>query len=50
MILKPRCLNASPDKLSRIETSDEPTNLEEGLPNTQLFVFNVVDDQFPYII
>lgn len=32
--MKPGHLNASPNQLSRIETGDEPTSLEEGLPNT----------------
>jgi len=30
-IVKTGCLNAGPDYLSRIETGEEPTNLEEGI-------------------
>lgn len=38
VIVKPRCLNVGPDHLTRIETGDETTSLEEGLPDVQLFV------------
>jgi len=31
-------LNAGLDHLSRIETGEEPTNLDGGLPDAQLFV------------
>ena len=31
-------LNALPDHLSQIETREVPTNLEEGLPDTQLYI------------
>ena len=34
VIFKPGQLNAGPDHLSCIETGEEPTNLEEGLPDT----------------
>ena len=43
-------LNAGPDHLSRIETGEEPTSLEEGFPDAQLFVVRVADDHFPDII
>ena len=33
VIFKIGCLNAGPDHLSQIKTSEEPTNLEEGLPD-----------------
>lgn len=33
VIIKPGRLNASPNHLSRIENSEEPTNLVEGLPD-----------------
>jgi len=32
VIVKPGHLNVGPNHLSRIETGEEPTNLEEGLP------------------
>eukprot|EP00253_Pinus_taeda_P035197 PITA_35197 len=42
-------LNVGPDHLSRIETGEEPTNLEEGLPDTD-FVVHVASRHFEYII
>ena len=33
IIVKPVRLNVGPDHLSRIETGEEPTNIEEGLSN-----------------
>jgi len=50
VIVKPGCLNAGPDHLSRIETGKEPTNLEEGLPGAQLLAVRVADDHFKDII
>ena len=50
MIVKPRRLNVGPDNLSWIENGEEPTNIDEGLPNTQLFVIRVVDEHFVDII
>ena len=40
----------APDQLTRIETGEEPTSLEEGLPDAQLFVVHLVDGQFEDII
>lgn len=48
--MKTRCLNDGPDHLSWIETGDEPTILEEGLLDAQLFVICVADDHFADII
>jgi hypothetical protein len=50
VVVKPGCLNAGPDHLSRIETGEEPTSLEEGLPDAQLFVVRVADGHFEDII
>eukprot|EP00253_Pinus_taeda_P003898 PITA_03898 len=49
-VVKPRQLNAGPDHLSRVETWEEPTNLEEGLPDVQLLVVCVTDVHFEDII
>ena len=38
VVVKPGRLNAGPDHLSHIETGEEPTNLEEGLPDAQLLL------------
>ena len=50
VIVKPGRLNVGLDHLSRIETGEEPTSLEEGLPNMQLFVVHVTDGHFEDII
>lgn len=50
VIVKPRCLNVSPDHLSSVESGDEPTSLEEGLPGVLLFSILVTDDHFVDII
>lgn len=50
VVVKPGRLNAGRDHLSQIETSEEPTNLEEGLQNAQLYVVHVADDHFEDII
>ena len=36
--------------MSHMETWEEPTNLEEGLPNAQLFAVRVADGHFEDII
>ena len=50
IIVKPRRLSVEPDRLSRIESGEEPTNLEEGLPDAQFFSIKVVDKHFAGII
>ena len=50
VVVKPGCLNARPDHLSRIVKGEEPTSLEEGLPDTQLFAVHVTDGNFEDII
>jgi len=36
--------------MSCIQTGEEPTNLEEGIPNTHLFTVHVMDSYFEDII
>lgn len=48
--MKPGRLNAGLHHLSQIETGEEPSNLEEGLPDAQLFMMRIVDSHFSYII
>ena len=43
-------LNAGPDHLSLIESGEEPTKLEEELPDAQLFSIKVVDAHLSNII
>ena len=50
VVVKPGQLNTGPDHLSCIETGEEPTNLEEGLPDAQLFLVHVTDSHFEDII
>lgn len=50
VIVKLGCLSAGLDHLSKIENGEEPTNLEEGLPNAQLYAVHVIDGQFEDII
>ena len=50
VIVKLGRLNVGPDHLSRIESGEEPTSLENKLPDAQLFVVTVVDKKFEAII
>ena len=50
IIVKLGRLNAGPDHLSRLESSEEPTNLEDSLPDAQLFSIHIADDYFADII
>jgi hypothetical protein len=50
VIVKPKKLNAGPDHLSRVTNGEEPTNLEDKLPNAQLFSVQVVDEYFVDVI
>jgi len=50
VIVKSGRLNAGPNHLSRIGTGEEPTNLEEGLPDTHLFVICISENHFINII
>lgn len=43
-------LNAGLDHFSGIETGEEPTSLEEVLPDAQIFSIKVVDDNFADVI
>jgi len=42
--------NIGLDHLSRLETGEEPTNIEDNLLDAQLFAIRVVDDHFVDII
>ena len=50
IIVKPRCLNVGPDHLSHIETGEEPTNIDDGLSDAQLFRVDITDDHYALII
>lgn len=50
IIVNPGRLNAGPDHLSRLESGEDPSNLEDNLPDAQLFSIQIVDDYFLDII
>ena len=50
IIVKSCCLNVCPNHLSRIEIGGEPTNIDEGLSDAQLFRVNVTDNYYDQII
>lgn len=50
VVVKPGRLNVGPDHLSRLETGEELTNIEDNLPDAQLFAIRVADDHFADII
>jgi hypothetical protein len=50
VVVKPRRLNAGPDHLSRITNGEESSNLEDNLPDAQLFLVQIVDEYFSNII
>ena len=44
IIVKLGRLNAGPNHLSRLESGEEPINLEDCLPNVQLLSIQIVND------
>ena len=44
VIVKPVLLNVGLEHLSRIESGEEPTSLEDNFFDTQLFVIHMMDD------
>jgi hypothetical protein len=48
--MKPIKLNAGPDHLSHILSGEDARNIDYRLPDTQLFVFKMVDDYFADIV
>ena len=44
VIVKPGRLNVGPDHLWRIESGEEPTILEDNLPDAQLFAVTMMED------
>ena len=48
--MKQGWLNAGLDHLSRIEIGEEPTNIDDGFLNAQLFWVDIVDDHYAPII
>ena len=50
IIVKPGKLNVGPDHLSRIDSGEEPSNLEDNFPDAQLFSIQIVDEYYEDII
>jgi hypothetical protein len=46
IIVKPGRMNKGPDHLSRLEHGEEPTSLEDTLPDAQLLSIRHIDDHF----
>ena len=44
VIVKLGLLNIGLDHLLRIESGEDPTSLEDNLPNAQLFAIHMMDD------
>jgi hypothetical protein len=49
-VVKPGRMNKGPNHLSRLEHGEEPTSLEDTLPNAQLLAIKKVDDHFIQIV
>jgi hypothetical protein len=50
IIVKPGRMNKGPDHLSSLEHGEEPTNLEDTLPDAQLLTIRNIDDHFADIV
>ena len=50
IVVKIGWLNVGPNHLSRVEYSEEPTNIDDSSPNAQLFRVDIIDDHYALII
>ena len=50
IVVKLGWLNDGPDHLYCIETREEPTNIDDGFPDAQLFRVDIADDHYAQII
>jgi hypothetical protein len=50
IIVKPGRMNKGPDHLSRLEHGEEPTSLEDTLPDAQILSIRKMDDLFIDIV
>jgi hypothetical protein len=48
-VVKPGRMNKGPNHLSRLEHGEEPTSLEDTLPDAELLAIIRVDDHFTEI-
>jgi hypothetical protein len=49
-VVKPGRVNKGPDHLSRLEHGEEPTSLDDTLPDAQLLAIIKLDDHFVEIV
>jgi hypothetical protein len=49
-VVKPRRMNKGPDHLSSLEHGEEPTSLDDTLPDAQLLAIRKVNDHFSEIV
>jgi hypothetical protein len=49
-VVKPGRMNKGPDHLSRLEHGEEPTSLDDTLPDAQLLAIRKFDDHFAEIV
>jgi hypothetical protein len=50
IVVNPGIMNKGPDHLSKLEHREEPTSLDDTLPNAQLLAIRKVDDHFAEIV
>ena len=50
IIMKPGRLNVGPDHLSRLDSGEDPSNLDDNLPDAPLFSIQIVDEYYDDII
>ena len=50
IVVKPGRLNAGLDHLSHVENGKELTNIDDGLPDAQLFLVYIGDDHYAPVI
>jgi hypothetical protein len=50
IVVKPGRMNKGPDHLSRLEHGEEPTSLDDTLPDAQLLAIRKFDDHFTEIV
>jgi hypothetical protein len=50
IVVKPGRMNKGPEHLSRLEDGEEPTCLDDTLPDAQLLAIRKVDDHFSEIV
>jgi hypothetical protein len=49
-VVKPGRMNKGPEHLSRVEHGEEPTSLDDTLPDAQLLAIKKFDDHFTKIV